>query len=41
MLGGYISVSAENYDEAVAIAQNCPILDGETGSVEVREVRPV
>ena len=41
MLGGYILVPAKDYDEAVAIASNCPILDGETGSVEVREVRPV
>ncbi|MBS1493648.1 MAG: hypothetical protein JST55_09060 [Bacteroidetes bacterium] len=39
MLAGYIMVSVNDYDEAVAIANNCPILDGETGSVEVREVR--
>lgn len=41
MLGGYILIRVEDYDAAVAIAMNCPILDGETGSVEVREVRPV
>ena len=41
MLAGYIMIEVNDYDEAVAIANNCPILDGETGSVEVREVRPV
>lgn len=39
MLGGYIVVEVENYDDALAIADNCPILDGETGSVEVRKIR--
>ena len=41
MLGGYIMVKAADYDEALAIAKNCPILDSDTGSVEVREARPV
>ncbi|MBS1516032.1 MAG: hypothetical protein JSS63_13430 [Bacteroidetes bacterium] len=41
MLGGYILIKVENYDEAVAIANNCPILDSDTGSVEVREVRVI
>jgi hypothetical protein len=39
MLGGYIIIAVENYDEAVAIANNCPILESETGSVEIREIR--
>ncbi len=39
MLGGYILIKVEDYDAALAIANECPILDGETGSVEVREVR--
>lgn len=39
MLGGYIVVEVANYDDALAIANNCPILDGETGSVEVRKIR--
>lgn len=40
MLGGFMLISVEDYDDALAIANECPILDGETGSVEVREVRP-
>lgn len=39
MLGGYIVIKVENYEEAVAISNNCPILEGETGSVEIREIR--
>jgi len=39
VLGGYIVVEAADYDAAVAIANDCPILDGETGSVEVRVIR--
>jgi len=39
VLGGYISVSVESYDEAIKIANNCPILDSDSGSVEVREIR--
>ncbi len=39
MLGGYIVVEVENYDDVLAIANNCPILDGETGSVEIRKIR--
>lgn len=39
MLGGYILIAVENYDEAAAIANNCPILDSDSGSVEVREVK--
>lgn len=41
MLGGFIIVKVDNYAEAVAIANNCPILESETGSVEVREIRPM
>jgi len=38
MLGGYLLCKADTYDEAVAIAKNCPILEFESGIVEVREV---
>lgn len=36
-VGGYIIVEAGNYDKAVAIAHDCPILEN-NGSVEIREI---
>lgn len=36
ILGGYMMVKAENYDEAVEMAKGCPTL-GIGGSVEVRD----
>jgi hypothetical protein len=36
-VGGYIIVEAGNYDEAIAIAKDCPILEN-NGSVEIREI---
>ena len=38
MLGGYLLCKADSYDEAVEIANNCPILEFDSGIVEVREV---
>jgi hypothetical protein len=38
MVGGYLMCKAENYDEALAIAKECPILEFDNGIVEVREV---
>ena len=37
-VAGYIIIDAKNLKEAVAIAKDCPILQGEGTSVEVREV---
>jgi len=37
-VAGYIIIKAIDIDEAVDIAQECPILQGEGNSVEVREV---
>jgi hypothetical protein len=37
LIGGYIIVPANDYDEAVNIAKDCPILNI-NGRVEVREV---
>ena len=34
---GYIIIHAKNIDDAVSIANDCPILQGEGTSVEVRE----
>ena len=36
-VGGYIAVESDRYENAVAIAKGCPILEN-GGSVEVREV---
>jgi hypothetical protein len=41
MVTGYLLCKADNYDEAVAIAKNCPILEYEDGSVEVREIQEI
>ena len=38
VIGGYFTVRAANYDEAVAIARDCPFV--EFGSVAVRQTDP-
>ncbi len=38
MLGGYLVCKVDNYDEALDIAKDCPILEFEDGAVEVREI---
>ncbi len=37
-IAGYVMIRAENFDEAVSMAKECPILMGEGNSVEVRKV---
>ncbi len=39
MVGGYLICKANTYDEAVQIANGCPILTFDDGSVEVRELK--
>jgi hypothetical protein len=39
MVGGYLMCKAATYDEAVAISKDCPILEFENGSVEIRELQ--
>jgi hypothetical protein len=39
LLGGYLICKADSYEEATEIAKGCPILEFETGTVEVREVQ--
>lgn len=39
VIGGLFEIRADNYDAAVAIAQDCPHL--EYGAIEIREVEPV
>jgi hypothetical protein len=38
VLGGYSIIQAKSYDEAVAVARECPCLDDEDGSIEIREL---
>jgi hypothetical protein len=37
MVGGYISIKADNLKQAIEIAKECPIFDFD-GNVEIREV---
>ena len=39
LVGGYLLVTAASLDAAAELARGCPILETESGSVEVREVR--
>ncbi len=41
MVGGYLILKADSFDEAVEIAKGCPILIFEDGLVEVREIQPL
>ena len=38
MVGGYTIVKVDNFEAAVEIAKTCPNLEGESGTVEVREI---
>ena len=37
-IGGYVIVKANSVDEAVEFAKDCPVLQGEGNSVEVRKI---
>ena len=37
-IGGYVIVKADSVDEAVEFAKDCPILQGEGNTVEVRKI---
>lgn len=37
-IAGYIMIRATDFDDAVSIARECPILGGEGNSVEVRKI---
>lgn len=39
MVGGYLIVKAADYDAAVKIANDCPVLEFDEGNVEVREIQ--
>ncbi|MEO8412769.1 MAG: YciI family protein [Ginsengibacter sp.] len=38
MIGGYLICKAGTYDEAIEIANGCPLLEFDDGIVEVREI---
>ena len=38
VLGGYVLLKAKDINEAVSIAEGCPVLRLESGTVEVREI---
>ncbi|MEI6489874.1 MAG: YciI family protein [Bacteroidota bacterium] len=38
VLGGYVLVKVKSFDEAVKISEDCPILEMESGTVEIREI---
>lgn len=39
MVGGYLICKADSLDEAVEISKGCPLLEYETGIVEIREIQ--
>ena len=38
VLGGYLLLKASNLEDALKIAEGCPNLEAESGTVEVREI---
>src|SRR6266702_7956573 len=40
-IAGYIIIKAKDFDEAVNLAKDCPMLNGEGNSVEVRKITGV
>lgn len=40
-LAGFIVIKAKDFDEAVSLAKNCPMLQGEGNTVEVRKITGV
>jgi hypothetical protein len=39
MVSGYLICKAESYEDALALAKGCPILEFESGRVEVRSIQ--
>lgn len=40
-IAGYIIIRAKDFDEAVSLAKDCPMLNGEGNSVEIRKITGV
>ena len=41
IVGGYLLIKAQDFSEAVELSKGCPSLQGEDGTVEVREIIPM
>lgn len=41
IVGGYLLIKATDFNEAVELSKGCPSLEGENGTVEVREIIPM
>jgi len=39
MVGGYLILKADTYDEAVQLSNDCPVLTFDDGTVEIREIQ--
>ena len=39
MVGGYLICKADSLEEAVEISKGCPILEYDSGTIEVREIQ--
>lgn len=39
MVGGYLMCKADHYDSAIEMAMSCPLLDFDSGIVEIREIK--
>ncbi len=38
VLGGYVLLKVKDVDEAIKVSEGCPILEMESGTVEIREI---
>lgn len=41
IVGGYVLIKAANYEEAVMLSNDCPQLNSDDGTVEIREIMKV
>lgn len=41
IVGGYLLIKANDFQEAVELSKDCPSLNGPDGTVEVREIMPM
>lgn len=40
IIGGYLIIKANDYDEAITLSKACPIFDND-GNIEIREIMPM
>jgi hypothetical protein len=40
IIGGYMHIKANDYEDAIALSKECPALNSNEGSVEIREIMP-